>query len=131
MIWINILFVFITSVLPADKDGLAGTYSIRNKGRSNSTDWSTTTLEINCDSTVSLSIRTHGGLITWDGAWTNNKDTLTVTVKPIITEDGKEYFGRWDKTNLFLIRKNRLTPIDINRVTKTESYGRTGEKDCS
>jgi len=131
MTWINLIFVFITSFSPTDRDELAGIYSIRRKSHYNGTDWSTTTLEINCDATASFSRRTHGGLITWEGTWTNNKDTLTVKIKPIITEDGKEYFGQWDKANRFLIRKNRLTPIDLNRAMKPESYKRTGDKDCS
>jgi hypothetical protein len=130
MISITLIFSLLTLLGSTDKFDSDGTYSISKKGRYNSTSWSTRTLEFNCDSTVSLSIRTHGGLLSWQGSWTYKKDTLIVNVKPIITEEGKEYFGPWNKDNWFLIKRNRLTPIDPVNNLRSESYKKIGEKDC-
>jgi hypothetical protein len=130
MIWINLVVYFFITVTPADKYEVVGTYSISRKGRYNSTSWSTTTIKLNCDSTVSFTTRTHGGLNSWNGTWTSDKDTLTVEIKPIITEDSKEYFGRWDKVTRFLIRRNKLTTIDMNGNLTKENFKRIEEKDC-
>jgi hypothetical protein len=130
VISISLILNLLTLLSPTDRLDPVGTYSISRKGRYNSTSWSTQTLEFNCDSTVSLSRRTHGGLLSWQGSWTKKKDTLIVSVKPIITEDGKEYFGPWSKDNWFLTKRNRLTPIDPKNNLKSESYKKIDERDC-
>jgi hypothetical protein len=131
MISTILILNLLTLISPTDNSDPVGTYSSSRKGKYSSTSWATRTLEFNCDATVSLSYRTHGGLFQWQGSWTNNNDTLIVKVKPMITEDGKEYYGPWNKDNWFLIKRNRLTPIDPTKNVRSESYKKIDEKDCS
>ena len=146
MVWTTLIVNFLIIVVPADKSEVVGTYSSSRKGV-NSTSWSTTTLEVNCDSTVSVDLRTHGGLTQWEGFWRTHNDTLTINLKPIITEDGREYLGSWENVNQFLVGKSTLTPIvtkikgekikdddllkDLNRNLKKEKFKKIQEKRCS
>lgn len=146
MIWTTLIVSLLIAVVPGGKTDVVGTYSISKKG-ANNTSWSTTTLELNCDSTVSIDLRTHGGLTRWDGIWRTHNDTLTINLKPIITEDGKEFLGSWENVNRFLIGKSNLTPIvtkingeeikddkllkDLNRNLKEEKYKKIRNKSCS
>lgn len=146
MIWTILIVNLLIAVAPTDKTEVVGTYSISKKGINSST-WSTTTLEVNCDSTVSVNVRTHGGLTRWEGFWRTNNDTLTINLKPIITEGGREYLGSWENVNQFLVAKNNLIPIvtkikgeeikdedllkDLNRNLKKEKYKKIEERKCS
>lgn len=146
MIWPSLIVNFFMMVMPISKVDFAGTYSLSKKG-ANSTSWSTTTLELNCDSTVSVALKTHGGLTRWEGFWKIHHDTLTINLKPAITEEGKKYLGSWDNVNQFLVGKNKLTPVvtkingekieddvllkDLNRNLKNEVYKRITEKRCT
>jgi hypothetical protein len=139
---LNLLFL----LGPSDKLDVVGTYLHSTNGV-NSTSWSTTTLELNCNSTVSVDLRTHGGRTKWEGFWRTRNDTLIVNIKPIITEEGKQYLGSWENVNQFLVRKNKLIPIitklkgeeikdpdlrrKLNRNLKKEEYKRTKETKCT
>ena len=147
MIFATLIFNLFLAVSSIDKFDVTGTYSLTRHGQPNSTIWSTTTLKVNCDSTVVVHRRTHGGQRTWEGFWTVKKDTLTINLKPIVTEDGKQYLGSWENVNQFLIRKNRLTPFvtmingkeindenlleRLNRSLKKDRYKKINEKKCS
>jgi hypothetical protein len=147
MIWTTLIVSFLIMIIPADKQDVVGIYSLSMKGQANSTSWSISTLELNCDSTLSAHLRTHGGITRWAGFWTTHYDTLTVNVTPIVTEDGKKLLGSWENVNRFLIRKNKLIPIvtgikdreikdshllkHLNRTLKKDKYKKVEEKNCS
>jgi hypothetical protein len=145
MIWTIVILNFLYVFGPGRKIDVVGSY-VHSENGVNSTSWSTSRLELNCDSTVSVDLRTHGGQTKWEGFWRTHNDTLIVNIKPIITEDGKKYLGSWGNVNQFLIGKRDLTPVVtkikgeeikdkkvlkvLNRQLKMEKYKKTLDKNC-
>jgi hypothetical protein len=146
MIWTTLILNLLFLLGSSDKIDVVGTYLRSTKGL-NSTSWSTTIMELNCDSTVSVDLRIHGGQTNWKGVWRTHSDTLVVNIKPIIAEDGTQYLGSWENVNQFLVKKDYLVPIvtklkgekikdsdllrNLNRNLKKEKYKRTKNKRCT